>query len=624
MRRVKFVLAVLLLAAPVVCSAGNFLVPTTTLAAETSNNTSAVNSFTPQSNGNQGAGNVSKSDIHSLLYSGNTTKVYAHLLVWFGGSNHINVGYSSTDAAQVTRQITDMISRGINGVIIDWYGRDSSTDQATQLVMAEAEKHPGFTFAIMVDQGAIKWDSCRGCTPQQALISHLQYIEQKYFPSPAYMTEQGRPVVTNFDIDSVYAVDWNAVNASLAIKPAFLFQNNNGFSHTLSRGSYSWVMPTTTDYGMSYLSSFYQTGMAYPSELVGGATYKGFNDTLAAWGSGRIMKQQCGQTWLKTFLEINGLYNAGRQLPFLQLVTWNDYDEGTEIESGIDNCFSLSSSVSGTSLQWTISGDESTIDHYRVYISSDGKNLMPLTDNAAGLRSVNLCSFPIPVGSYKLLVQAVGKPTLSNQMASAVNYSPACGGTGSSGAGNSGGTGGSAGSGGLGGATPTLSFAVAPTSVSIPAGKSGSFTITATPQSGSFDSSITLSCAGLPSTLSCSFAPASIVPGAGTAASTLTISAAPVAGLNLDHRQRNVFYASAVMPFGIAGLALIGNVQRRRTMKNLALLCMFAGISLVTVSCGGNALAPQSSATPSSSYSITVNGNSSSGLVSATVTVNVQ
>jgi len=606
MRREKLVCAVLLLAATGVCSAGNYVVPTTTLAAQTSNNTSAANSFARQSNGNLGAGNVSKADIHSLLYSGNTTKVYAHLMVWFGGANHMNVGYSSTDAGQVTRQITDMISRGINGVIIDWYGPGSSTDLATQLVMAEAEKHPGFTFAIMVDQGAIKWDSCAGCTPQQALISQLQYIEQKYFPSPAYMTEQGRPVVTNFDIDAAYTIDWNAVNASLGTKPAFLFQNNDGFSHTLSGGSYSWVMPTTSDYGMTYLSSFYQAGMAHPSEQVGGAAYKGFNDTLAVWGLGRIMRQQCGQTWLKTFSEINGLYSAGKQLPFVQLVTWNDYEEGTEIESGIDNCFSLSPSVSGKSLQWSISGDESSVDYYRVYISTDGKNLMPLIDNAVGLRSVNLCSFPIPAGSYKLLVQAVGKPTLSSQITGASSYSPACGGTGSE------------------GSTPTLSFAAAPSSVNIPAGKSGSFTITATPQSGSFDSSITLSCAGLPSTLSCSFAPASIVPGAGTAASTLTISAASVTGLNLHHRQWNTLYASAVLPFGIAGLALTGNVQRRRTMKTLVLICVLAGISLVTVSCGGKTFAPQSAALPIGSYAVTVNGNSSSGLVSATVTVTVQ
>src|SRR6202041_785988 len=111
------------------------------------------------------------------------------------------------------------------------------------LVMAESETHPGFPFAIMVDQGAIKWDSCSGCSPQQALISQLQYIEQTYFPSPAYMTQQGKPVVTNFDLDLFYTIDWNAVNAALSTKPAFLFQDDSGFTHLLSQGSYSWVKP---------------------------------------------------------------------------------------------------------------------------------------------------------------------------------------------------------------------------------------------------------------------------------------------------------------------------------------------------------------------------------------------
>jgi hypothetical protein len=597
--------AVLLLAAPVVCSAATYVKPTTTLAAQTSNNTSAGNGFGKQSNGNQGAGNVSKVDIHSLLYSGNTTKVYAHLMVWFGGSNHMNVGYRSTDPAQVTRQIDDMISRGIDGVVIDWYGPGTSTDQATHLVMTEAEKHPGFTFAVMIDQGAIKWDSCNGCTPQQALIKQIQYIEQTYFTSPAYMRQQGQPVVTNFGIDDVYSIDWKAVNAALGTKPLFLFQNNGGFSHTLSGGSYSWVMPTTYDYGISYLSSFYATGKLFPSEHTAGAAYKGFNDTLAGWGSGRIMKQQCGQTWLKTFTEVNGLYNAGKQLPYLQLVTWNDYEEATEIESGIDNCFSLSASISGKALQWRISGNESTVDYYRVYISTDGKNLMPLIDTAVGVRSVNLCSFPIPAGSYKLMVQAVGKPTLSNHMTGAVNYSPACGG-----ASVAGGT--------------TLSFSAALSRADIAAGKSGNFTITATPQSGSYDSSIALSWAGLPSTLSCSFVPASIVPGAGSAASTLTVSAAPVTSMNLHSRKGSVLYATAVWPFGIAGLAFIGNVQRRWGMKSPLLICGLIGMSLLSVSCGaGKTVAPQNAAPPIASYTVTVNGNSSSGQVSATVMITV-
>src|ERR1700752_2766102 len=221
----------LLLIASGVCVAENSVVPTTTLAAQTANNTSAANSFTRQTNGNSAAGNVSKVDVHSLLYSGADTKVYAHLLLWFGGSNHMNVGYSSNDSAQVHRQITDMVSRGIQGVIIDWYGPNNSIDQATKLVMAEAETHPGFTFAIMIDQGAIKSNSCSGCSPEQALIQQLQYMEQTYFPSPAYMTWQAKPIVTNFNIDLSYTVNWNSVTGALSSQPVFLFQNNNGFSH---------------------------------------------------------------------------------------------------------------------------------------------------------------------------------------------------------------------------------------------------------------------------------------------------------------------------------------------------------------------------------------------------------
>src|SRR5208283_1069560 len=109
MRLAQFVVAVTLIAASNLSSASNsYVVPTTTLAAQTANNTSAANSFTSQSNGNRGAGNISK--------------VYVHMVLWFGQSNHMNIGYSETNAAQVQSQIDDMVSRGIDGAIIDWYG----------------------------------------------------------------------------------------------------------------------------------------------------------------------------------------------------------------------------------------------------------------------------------------------------------------------------------------------------------------------------------------------------------------------------------------------------------------------------------------------------------------------
>jgi hypothetical protein len=611
MCREKFCAAVLLLSISGVCAAATYVVPTTTLTAQTANNTSAANSLSTESNGNLGAGNVSKVDVHSLLYSGATSKVYAHLVLWFGGSNHMAVGYSSTDAGQVHKQITDMISRGIDGVILDWYGPNNSIDQAAKLVMAEAESHPGFTFAIMVDQGAIKWDSCSGCSPQQALINQLQYVEQTFFPSPAYLRQQGRPVVTNFAIDDSYTVDWPTVNAALSTQPLYLFQNNVGFTHVLSDGSYSWVMPTTNDYGKSYLTSFYDTGMPYTKEQTVGAAYKGFNDSLASWGSGRIMGQQCGQTWLQTFSEINNLYNSGKQLSAVQLVTWNDYEEATEIESGINNCLSLSATVSGASLQWAVKGDPSTVDHYVAYISTDGQNLMALANVNAATSSLNLCSYPIPNGSYTLYVQAVGKPSIVNQMSGPVTFSAGCQAS-------------TTGGGTTTGAT-SLKFGTNPSALTITSGASGNVTVTAAPNSGSFNSAIVLACSGLPQNLACSFSPASITPGGGAVSSVLTIAAAKVTATG--HRERNtVLIATWLVSFGLFGLTLIGKVERKRVVTVLG-ACVLAAMIIGGSSCGGGGKtgsnvvnAPGTGA----AYIISVQGNSSSVQVSTTVTVTVQ
>ncbi len=404
-------------------SLGSQVVPN--LASQTANNTSASNSFVSQTNGNLGANNVSKVNVHSLLYPGATTRIFAHLMLWFDGSSHMNVGYNSNDANQVQRQITDMISRGIDGVIIDWYGPNNTIDQATQLVMHEAEKHPGFTFAIMIDAGAMGSGTCPGCNPEQTLTQLMQYMAQTYFGSKAYLTIGGQPVVTNFNVDQSNSINWDNVRNAIPSGPRFIFQNNDGFAHQTSDGSYSWIMPQFGNYGLDYLSSFYGTGLGFSQIETVGATYKGFNDSLAGWGSNRVMDQQCGQTWLQTFDRINQLYSATRQLPFLQLVTWNDYEEATELESGIDSCFSLQTSVSGNTLQWTIAGNENTIDHYVVYNGND-QSLTQLATTKPGTHSVDLCGLSLPPAQTQLYVQAVGKPMLANRMPSPVSYTPSC------------------------------------------------------------------------------------------------------------------------------------------------------------------------------------------------------
>jgi Glycosyl hydrolase family 71 len=602
--------ALLLAVMPLASWASNsYVVPTTTLSAQTDNNTSAANGFTTQTNGNLGANNVSKVDIHTLLYSGNTTKVFAHLLLWFGQAGHMNVGYSSTDPTQVENQINDMVSRGIDGVVIDWYGANNSIDQATQLVMNVAEQHPGFTFAIMVDAGAIAQNLCSGCSPQQILIQQLQYVEQKYFSSSAYFTIQGQPVVTEFNIDDSYSIDWNAVNAALPTSPRFLFQDSAGFTHPLSDGSYSWVMPQFPNYGMSYLSGFYSAGLTHPNLETVGAAYKGFNDSLASWGTGRIMGQQCGQTWLQTFAQANGVYNSGTQLPYMQLVTWNDYEEGTEIESGIDNCLSLTGSISAGSLQWSINGNENTIDHYNAYISTDGQKLMLLTQAEPGSYSAYLCSFPIPAGSYQLFVQAVGKPNFANRITGPLTYTPSC----------------VAASGSSQGLASSLTFTASPATVTVPSGKSGETTVTAVSQSGADNGSISLSCASLPSNLTCSFSPATIAPGSGTAISTLTISNSTTTAQNTHPQPGMPIYAIWFFSFGMFGFAFLADARARRRMLAVLLVSAFMGSTMLMSSCGGGSSgASTRSSASANTFTISVQGSSGASQISTSVVVIVQ
>ncbi len=411
--------------------AGTQFQATTTLTAETSNNTSAAGSFAAQTNGNIGPSNISKAPIRSLLYSGSTAKIYTHFMPWFGFGDHMNVGYVSTDTLQIQKQVNDMVSRGLDGAIIDWYGRGQSSkhyasyDQATQSFMHEAELHPGFHFAINDDAGSLKTCSTTvGCDVTQTLIDDLNYAMLTYSNSSAYLTSGGRPMIYFFGHEA-YTIDWTRVRAGVVDNPMFIFRNTGGFTTAESDGAFSWVAPETVTatnlMGLNYLNSYYKTATTtFPAVYSTGSGYKGFNDTLALWGTGRIIDQQCGQTWLKSVADANNYYSSTKPLLGIQLVTWNDYEEGSEIETGIDNCVTVSAGVTGTVVSWSITGQMNTVDHFTVFTSQDGENLMWLADAPVTATSMDLAQFNLNSGNYIVYVKAVGKPSLTNKMSAGV------------------------------------------------------------------------------------------------------------------------------------------------------------------------------------------------------------
>ena len=83
--------------------------------------------------------------------------------------------------------------------------------------------------------------------------------------------------------------------------------------------------------------------------------------------------------------------------------------------------------MQGSTLQWTTSGDESTVDHYTIYSSPDGQRLTKLSDVRTGVHSLDLCNVAMPSGKSQVYVQAVGKPSIANRMPGPVSYTAACG-----------------------------------------------------------------------------------------------------------------------------------------------------------------------------------------------------
>lgn len=422
------------------------LTPTTTLSKQTSINTSASGTYSNPSVGTT-LGNVSKLPLGQLL-PGFHGKIYASVVLFWGSGSgkHINVGYNATDPAQVDRQINDIISRGMNGAILDWYGPNSWEEKAAEVWLHEVAKFPGFELGIQEDHNSLSLDACKtSACAQKALISDFNFVASHYFGNSHYIHINGRPLLTTFDVnwnypdasailfpDDAIFISWKTVRASINGNPLIL--ERGPFAQTefgvMADGAFAWVGRNkldSTDEFLQYITDFDTTALSNPKQVTLGSVYKGFNDKAAPWGTGRILDPHCGKLWIDTFAtNVQALGSQIGQLSAFQAVTWNDYEEATNLETGVDNCLSISASVNGPKLQWTISpntaASNATLSMFVVYISTDGKNLAQLKVRATSARSLDLTQFALPTGNYKLFVQAFGQPSVQNHMSAGVSF----------------------------------------------------------------------------------------------------------------------------------------------------------------------------------------------------------
>jgi hypothetical protein len=415
---------------------------------------------------NAPAGHVSPISAKQLMYPGWTGRLICEYQPWFGLSIHKSVGYNENLPATVAAQDSFMLAEGCDINMVDFYGSLSQTQSfnlaTTNAVFADLNSRSGYPlkFGIMEDKGALtatcptsnQTEAATLTCVQNALISDMDYINTNYANSGVYFTDAGNPVIFLFIPPTTWpvltsadwAAIWTAVKAYTDTYTApfkYVFQFGSFTTAPYDNGRFGWVQPAAYDatkqfwWGSNtnaspiYLDNLYSSGLTHQSQLTVGVIYKGFDDNNASWGTNRVMAQQCGQVLLKTANEISKYFGgANPQIPYVQIATWNDYEEGTSVEDGIDNCFTVNASLSGSQLSWSLVASDaiyasiSTVHHFNVYYTDPTGNLYSAASNLPVNASAFDLSTVVPPGTWNVYVEMVGQPLIINRMSGALTY----------------------------------------------------------------------------------------------------------------------------------------------------------------------------------------------------------
>jgi hypothetical protein len=266
---------------------------------------------------------------------------------WFGRQGHINVGYNSQDPVVLEKQITHAKSLGIEAFVVNWYGPRHNFEDRAYATLQQKSSENNFKTAVMYDEDT---DDPENAT--QIVIKDLKYAYDRYMSHDAvnrdaYLRFNGHPLIFIFPKGSF--THWDEVVEQVHSwdgEPLIIYKDIPPRYTRAFDGYYAWVNPGRqgwqrigSAWGEDYLSNFYlRVRNNFPNKLAVGAAWPGFNDSKASWSRNRKMDARCGKTFDDSLRLFRRYYTPDHPLPFLMIVTWNDYEEGTAIEPGIATC----------------------------------------------------------------------------------------------------------------------------------------------------------------------------------------------------------------------------------------------------------------------------------------------
>lgn len=242
--------------------------------------------------------------------------------------------YDSSDRDVIEYHLATMKLAGIDGVIVDWYGLTDFRDYAilhrnTTRVLEAAERLQ-MKFVICYEDQTIPALVEGKRISEQDRISHaaseIEWLGKYWFRSPSYCKWEGKPVLLSFGLNGLKDSEWTQCLQQSKVDVSYFSQQTR---RQAAIGGFDWPIPADADaahrrFALSSKSWPASIPVVYPrfvdfyAEAKVGPSY----GTIADDGGIRYRKL------LETALESQG--------PIVQLATWNDWGEGTEIEPSVE------------------------------------------------------------------------------------------------------------------------------------------------------------------------------------------------------------------------------------------------------------------------------------------------
>ena len=238
--------------------------------------------------------------------------------------------YDSADPHVLEYHVLLMKLAGIDGVIVDWYGLTDYRDYAalnhnTTQILKQCERL-NMKFVICYEDQTIpalvKAKRIAATDRAAHAAKEIRWLSKYWFKSGAYVKLDGEPLLLSFGQTGLTDEEWSQCLKETEARVTYISQHHR---RHVAHGAFDWPVPSDA---LAKWDQFYRDSQRWPHAIP--VAFPRFVDIYAeakvSESYGRL--DDDGGASLHKMLKRAGASKAA----IVQIATWNDWGEGTQIE----------------------------------------------------------------------------------------------------------------------------------------------------------------------------------------------------------------------------------------------------------------------------------------------------